>query len=966
MQDRRLLIPLVLALAFGLLAAWQLLAPSRAGAPAGGNLPVNTAAARDASRPLDGVSPDALPEKAPGPITLPEPPAAPEIRNDPAGGSLWLRVIDADTNQPLALADCELWPALQMAGWPSWGYIFNTDDCHMGSPTDPPQQRARLDEHGMLALRCETLATEPDNIRTLRDTTKQVLLAPEGWRMMLPIPPGYEPAALAGTISTQARKLAEVRVATPSPIDWLVRKAPGLRVTVQDGQQRPLAGLAVWLIPEEAPTPVQHWAVVQSGSYGYTHGPTVLGGEAGPLWGPSMAERQANELQYLRELAAQPHCVDDIDLESELEGIDEDDPVAEAGRTQFFSVTGAAGMAEWPTLFTGRWRVLTFGGGQAITEQVVELRQGLHELTLNMPAPTFGTLRVIAVHTGSEEPGGLGLRVESVGPFGRFPDDFGLDVISNGFVRDTGNEFLVGGLTPGFWLVSLGDDYGYHSVVVQLAAGEHKTVEIIVGDDAFGTWAPFLRFGGRPVKGGMVWLRGGQYADAEQISLEWEDDALAPTPIELATGHYVAWVPGLPPVQFEIKPRQTTSTAFDVPTASVSFSIDQTLAAWLSPDGDPIRLDLHGTGVYEDSEFFHAMGMVLFDQDEGYEFLSPGRNSNWWVPPCEYRWELHGGENYLEGTLRIAAGSTTVHFSFNNLPGLACLEITVPDAEDDTELYVDMDQDNNPIDLVAAWRSMSDGVEPWNGHDVGVEQLRLPGTNRWLVLGPAGTQTLRLIHGENQREYVVTLPGSLTARLSELGPDVDTHGRLVLELNEGDMAEYQGTALGPGYWCEVAPDSYNGLPLGPVTVHLTRRLVDENGEYTGVVQSHSFSATLGEEPHVVKVSGLPWVTAATLTLTCQGYGDPGNPVDPWWMPASRLGPRIASISIKDGNRWWPVDLQSPDEICPGGRIEFAYKDRPLPPGTYRVVPWPGAAEKYCREFELKPGQHLQVTIKTGN
>jgi hypothetical protein len=114
------------------------------------------------------------------------------------------------------------------------------------------------------------------------------------------------------------------------------------------------------------------------------------------------------------------------------------------------------------------------------------------------------------------------------------------------------------------------------------------------------------------------------------------------------------------------------------------------------------------------------------------------------------------------------------------------------------------------------------------------------------------------------------------------------------------------------------------------------------------------------------MSELPWVTAATVTLTCQGYGDPGNPVDPWWMPASKLGPRVAYFAIRIGTRWWPVDLQGADEICPGGRIEFAYKDRPLPPGNYRVVPWPGAAEKYCREFELKAGQHLDVTIKTGS
>ncbi len=963
MQDRRLLVPLVLALAFGLLAAWQLLAPSRAGAPAGGNLPVNTIAATDISRPLDAVVDDAR-QNATGPITLPEPPAAPEIRNDPASGTLWLRVIDADTNQPLALADCELWPAIQMARWPSWGYIYNTDDCDVGSPTDPPQQRARPDEHGMLALRCELLATEPDNIRTLRDTDKQCLLAPEGWRMMLPIPPGYEPAALASAVSARARELA--KAAAPTPVDWLVRKAPGLRVTVCDAQQRPLPELAIWVVPEDAPAPVQHWAVVQSGSFGYSHGPTVLGGKSGPLWGDTPPERLGDELEHLREIAAEPHCVDDLDFEYGLGSIDENEPVAEAGRIQFSAVTGATGQAEWPTLFSGRWRVLAFGAGRAITERVVELRHGLHELTLEMPAPSFCTLRVVAVHTGSAEPGALELDVEPVGPFGRIPDDFGLDVVSNSFYRDTGNEFLVGGLTPGFWLVSLGDDFGYHSIVVQLAAGEHKTVEIIVGDDAFGTWAPFLRFGGRPVKGGMVWLRGGQYADVEQISLDWEDDALAPTPIELATGHYVAWVPGLPPVQFEIKPRAVTNTAFDVPTASVSFGIDQTLAAWLSPGGDPIRLDLHGTGVYEDSDFFRAMGMVLFDQDEGYEFLTPGRNSNWWVPPCEYRWELHGGENYLEGTLRIAAGNTTVHFSFNNLPGVACLEITVPDAEDETELHLDIDLENDPIELVAGWNGLRPGREPWNGHDVPVDQLRLPGTNRWLVLGPAGTHTLQVIQGENVREYVVTLPGTLTVRLSELGPEVDTHGRLVLELSEGDMAEYQGVAFGPGYMCEVSPDSYNGLPLGPLTVQLTRRLVDENGDYTGVVQSHSFSATLGEEPHTVKVSELPWVTAATLTLTCQGYGDPGNPVDPWWMPASKLGPRVAYFAIRIGTRWWPVDLQGTDEVCPGGRIEFAYKQRALPPGTYRVVPWPGAAEKYCREFELKPGQHLEVTIKTGS
>lgn len=957
MRTKQIVIPLVLLVAAGLLAAWQLLAPAPAKAPPSGNLPLGNAAAINHSEPL---KPDSEPLDEP---KLPAPPSAPEVVNDPAKGTIWLRVIDASTNQPLANTECEMWRLrfLPRHEGPAFeGMSAGAPDAGVSKPRrHPPLDRRSTQADGLLELSAAEARATGDT-----ELAKDVVFSGQQVDCLWPLPAGYEPAEDPAAAVARLSQLSH----TPStrPVDCFVRRAPGLTVTVKDAAGVPAPQTQVYAIPEHAPKSLERWAAFRSVIYAAAHGERI--------WLPELyAEDGKSPEQMLKSLLdadvrgtalSGPWCnqvVIDFDYLAHLAFKEH----LACQDEQYFAITDAAGQARWATLFTGRWRVMVWNARYGLVETVVSLRDGVRDVDVVMPTSTLCGLRVVTVPVGDAELEGLELTVVNVGPLGPIESHAHLSA-GHCFEADDLDcrEFEIGGLHAGFWQVQIWDGIALHSQVVQLLPGEFKTVEMYVGENAVGTWKPLLRFGSRVVPGGEIYLQGSGYAEITSLTLDWNDELGVLETRALPSGQYTAWVPGLAPVKFEIRPQQATTTVFEIPAASVSFSIDGELAAVLSPDGEPLRLDLFGTGPFESGDFFRAMGAVLLSQDEGYEFLSPGKSSNWWVPPCDYRWELHGSSQELRGTLRIAPGNSAVHFSFKNLPGLAGLEVIVADAEATNRptLWLD-DTQNEPLPTMPdVYGDRPRYMTPRSQPIQESFELALDDGKRWLLLAPPGNYLLHVEGNETRGRYAVNLPGAMTIRLSQLAVDSDVGG-IQLVTDEEEIASYTVTAIGRDYTRAMADGEFNVLELGPVTLQVTRVRYDENGD-AQAVQVHSLSLVITNTEHELNLSRLPYVAAPTLTLTCQGPGDPGNTIDPWWMPANVNGPGIASISLRHENRWVPVLLPGPDTLCPGGRVEFSYSARPMPPGTYRVVPWQGAADKYCREFTLEPGKHTTIVIKT--
>jgi hypothetical protein len=114
---------------------------------------------------------------------------------------------------------------------------------------------------------------------------------------------------------------------------------------------------------------------------------------------------------------------------------------------------------------------------------------------------------------------------------------------------------------------------------------------------------------------------------------------------------------------------------------------------------------------------------------------------------------------------------------------------------------------------------------------------------------------------------------------------------------------------------------------------------------------------------LLDLRALSWVAYGRFTLTCE---DPDGSTDAWW--SDREGWRKVRIISSDRDQVFgevEVELEAVSDWMPEGRMAFTFKNRSLPPGKYKVIPWPDAPAKYCRTFEVQSGQHTEVVVRGG-
>lgn len=164
------------------------------------------------------------PPKNAEPDIPPEPPPAP-LDNDPAAGRVWLRVVDADTQQPLADTQVELFPAGRDNNGSTFGYL---NDATRPAPR-------RTDAEGRLALTVSPLEGEPDEDADVAFDD----FARQASRLYVPVPPGWYP--LVGTFRLGLAIYELTAKPTDAPIDVPVRRFASLTVNVRDQSGVPVS-----------------------------------------------------------------------------------------------------------------------------------------------------------------------------------------------------------------------------------------------------------------------------------------------------------------------------------------------------------------------------------------------------------------------------------------------------------------------------------------------------------------------------------------------------------------------------------------------------------------------------------------------------------------------------------------------------------------------------------------------------
>ena len=992
MPSRRFLALLALLPVLAIAAAWfWLQRDQRPVAPANGG-PVVSAC----DSPAAG---DCTPPEASGSAISSEPtatllrkleptPPPPAVTNDPAKGEVWLRVLDAATNQPLAGVDCELWSLkaylfAQEAKAPGWAAFGGWSDAEWEARGCLPRRRDRPTAGGLLRLSAAAddvawlaVRARLDAGELKRDVLPDVHFWRDAWGtsqagLLYPLPEGYEPVTPPLDVCLAIAALRE----NPArqPVDVFVRRAPSLCGRVTDRAGVPVVGARVSAFPVGPTAPVYAWTHFRSAAfteYSRWH-PSDWRGDIVDCSSEAESVLRSALYGFNGERFGIP-ILDDAPLLGKrhgYRGYEQEDQLF------FEATTDERGEYALPGLISGPWLVHVLDVHRPRAMATVSLNSLSNRCDIQMQGPSRGAISIRVEQPDGEaavesacvwvSPGGLDGTAGDFFPYG-----------SREIYSDQDGEFRTAlwcDLAPGSWHLSVNAEGSTHTSIVEVQPGETTSVTVPVGEKSLGFWKPLLRFGGTVHKHGGAYLMGGNWDQPTFVSFNWEADQ-APC-FSMPCGDYVAWTAGAPAFRFHIEAGKTREDVLEIPLAVATFSADGNLFALLdgadSDDGGTLRLDLNGMGIWQDKGFRERVGEPIHMQDDEPDLLHPGKNSVRWVPPGAYQWVLFGRDFSVQGELVVNPGGTRVHFSMTNLPGLGVFELHFPDENDGCRADAELQFLDPPV--VSDFRIGNEvqTVPASAGLHAPVPYAYSAQEKRWYFFAAPGRYQLRftanLVSGKRRLTPTVAVPGSLTLKLNELPARQQVPvSNLTLRVEDDKPGYFDAVAwLADGSGYELNTGGANELPQGPVLL-----LVTYTEESDRRALSRGFARmplNLGPDGVEIVLDKLALVTG-TVSITCRGRGDPGAPVDPWWMDAHPQEPKLYSLVRlgDDGTPDQPVSLCRPDAFeFVGTTQEFRYTNLALPPGRYRAVPWRGAAEAYCREFTVKPDEHTNVVIEGG-
>lgn len=914
------------------------------------------------------------PDLEPLPTRLSEPPPPPELDNDPAKGRVWLRLIDADTNRPLPNKRIDFVPAGYPGAGTGYGYLKE----------EPRPEPRRTDEDGLISLSVTTQDEErsrqaeeddeegdEDDEERVQQHGAEVVLNPdmsEATFLHVPVPQGWyplvEPYVLGESIC------ALLGASATKPIDLLVRELASVNVVVRDKWGVPIsdARVAVDLFSTERVQ--QQW--LEAFSEHYLH------------WWDDWADETRRVRMDIGQALIQCRVNGKL-----MPNAGYDDEALESERFVPAGQFGNLFLKDLPCL---RIAVVAAHPLYGTAVASMELQSGRNTLDAFFTEPPNCELRVrFHWQPPPDDPAQeFGLELIRSGAFGvTTPIEDGDSWITRYWALPVGDgdwEAVLTGVPAGGWYVAAGDIYPGAGESVQLAPGESKLIHLYLGKDAQCEWTPIVKCGGERIEDAEFFLLGGAYPYRESVTAYSISGSAEIEPIELSPGTWTVMLPTLPPFTFTLKPGEKRSDVFELKLVNMTFSITSDLASNI---GDLVeggaRLNIDLTGTWRDSTaHLLALDARMRAQDEDYDILQPGVTRAWIIPPGEYEWDLYGGDRSLNGRIRVSVdGPKHVVFGLDSLPGYAALEVELVgfSGNEPPDVSVAGPDDIRLRSAPTTWNRSMYLDEPTATQlelfaHYKVELIRLS-EDRYVAFGQSGSFIVYIWHETGTRQFLVTAPGKLTVHADQVTESVGTEVHFVEFLRnaedvyadenffeddggEFEEVQYDIELIGKNGW-SVNPSWHSAtVPLGAVTAVVHRKQYPRAG---GCINGISrFELEVGSKPIVVELGKLTYAPFATLDLVFKGRGSPEQNEDAWWFPEK--GPRAPKLIALDAEQRI-VDLDYFSEFMPGGRLEFSFRDLLLPPGRYRLIPWPAAPEKNCRVFSLKPGEHSTIVTHGG-
>lgn len=928
MQKRFLVVALAVLGLLVLVSFWQASEP-----------PARVKPLKPTELPLDGepsaqplvALPDSAPLDSPAieqPHELQPPPPAPPVVNDPAKGRIWLRLIDARNNRPVADTRCEVWRLPGNEGWFRRHVVGHRS----------------TDANGLMALTTTVVETTDDEGYDAEKWDTCFFLESLGWFSM-PVPIGWQPQADPYELAESIEALTAA--SRDTPIDLPVAPASTLRIVARDEWGVPLPDARIDYLTLYTGSAADEWLSM---------------GEEPP--GCTEESEWAGWAEYRRREFTRESLTTSFKLYDE-----------EAGAVFYLPgeepAYGSVLLRNLPCVKFGAvgWHPV-YGFGSA----TLQLVPGSNELNVYLRPEGSATLNVRIEWLGELPGGDNGPQLEliSSGPCGvneQLEDDdyeFYWELASASTNVWTGT---IRNVPAGWWTLSCSFPGGEGGTVrLQINPFETRSVTLYGGEDVHARWKPIIRCGGVQLERASLRLLGGYDREPEQYSVDHDAETGETEALLLIPGNYTVWIPTLQPFEITLKPNEERSDVYELAINTVRITIDAQLATLLSPEEQSVTLNLLPDDAWDGAEeHLYAMDAAMRARDENYDQLTPGVTRTWLIPAGRYRWELLGSDQELYGPIEFnRAGPTRLDFALNALPGLALLQLEFEGFADE-QPAVDFNDDGLQETAIYAFRA---GDEEFS-RDYGgyVEEDRdvqyIWAAERLLyAFAPRGRRLASVYAGDESCDVHVDFPGRASITPTQMVRPGE--GQLhLLDASEEDAEVYD-----PDFYHVMAyhergecgdftAGDFIEMELGRVQLLISR----SSG---GGCSFASVTLTITREEQELRLDKLDYKPFGRVTLTFSGRGSPDSPFDAWWYGENAPRPPVvlALDQVVAGTPRY-VHLGSPDQLLPQGRLEFVYKDRQLPPGRYKVIPWPGAEEKWHQTFEVKPAATTQATIQGG-
>ena len=903
------------------------------------------------------------------------------VLNDPFSSVIVFRLVDTETGKTVGSAPCQMTRVFNdESGLRYWCSSYHAWPQHFGWESSPV---------GLVVGTYRDFVREPLRAERQIDQTQRdrpdVGYNGNLTETHLPVPRGYEPdwdfkaieSRLLKFARFESREVIELGVRTNRTINGKVVDARGNIVPNAetfaipagcDGNEAWLRGLA-YFYDGESPwegsangSARMHASVI--GSIFETNRPMLIGLD-GVRADNAPYHEKPNEFRYT---------------------------ASSNFRDRWYCDCNDFGEFRFTELPRGKWLIGAYDNLNGFTTVVVDLSAGSGEVVVRLPDDQTATLNLSISWEGAlpkpEQDGFLKLGLD-LGPC----DPYGVRTLHHThyqvFVSGSGPwNIQARGIRPGWWSLSVGELWPDEYIprcnrALLVAPDETRDLNFTTGPAVVGRFELDVLVNGTPIDC-KVQIESTDQERPEHVVYEAAASGNAENrTMSLFSGRYKASVAGVATATIEIESGKTRKSSIEIPLQEISFTLDRELSlalgdsvgAELSLSPQPILFE---DGPPESSLGFRELAVAAFKSGAASVHENIGRFSLESASPLKlrlpaglYHWAL--GEHWnIRGALEVVRGET-FHFGIDAVPGarsciLDCSGLVWPEL-DDYHWFPDRDSIKtcNYIELFQFSPSLS---------GVSLPQSRLlhvlaDRENKRVVLF-SSFPSLRVRFEFSVNELfedcctTLSFPGFGALRRNDFSSSA---GTLVEFTNQRDSEKVEIAAFDEGGIQTRCVAGASGFRLKP-------------GRWTILFKKQGYALprpeaastwcyarqaiVVGDKDLRIDLSDIAFQPAGLLRVELAGRAPTNLGRDPWWHPRSpdqATTVRVVALEM----HWGDV------EYIFTTRMEFLRVALPkpelrdyaneLPPGRYKIIPWPGAPDSACKIVTVEPGKECVVRFE---